>query len=54
MMTGDIAALVGVSRQYVQRLVVQRGFPKPIGETDSGVRVWRAVDVERWHAARNP
>lgn len=53
MLTGDIAAHLGVSRQYVQKLVGRRDFPKPLGVAGD-VRVWRAADVERWAAKHRP
>lgn len=53
MLTGDIAGLLGVSRQYVQRLAARKDFPKPLG-TAGTVRVWRAADVEKWSAKHRP
>lgn len=48
MMTGDIARLLGCSRQYVVQTVVHRkDFPEPYGLAGD-VRVWLASDVEKW------
>lgn len=53
MMTGDIAAQLGVSRQYVQKLIARKDFPKPYGMAGD-VRIWKAVDVEKWAAKHRP
>jgi predicted DNA-binding transcriptional regulator AlpA len=46
--TAEIAELLGVVRQYVDRLSRQDpAFPEPIATLASG-RVWKRVDVVRW------
>lgn len=45
--TSEIAELLGVSRQRVDQLSREVGFPQPLGE-HAGGRVWRLADVERW------
>lgn len=45
---GEIAALLGVSRQRVYQLIEEDPtFPKPVEELSIG-RIWRRTDVERW------
>lgn len=46
----EIAALLGVSRQYVDRLSRQEGFPEPLGEVAAG-RIWKREDVKAWARA---
>jgi excisionase family DNA binding protein len=44
----EIAELLGVSRQYVDRLTRDDDtFPAPVVELRSG-RVWKREDVEAW------
>lgn len=43
----EIAELLGVSRQRVDQLSRQAGFPEPLDTIRLG-RVWRLVDVEAW------
>lgn len=45
----EIAAMLGVSRQRVQQLVVTPAFPAPVQELAMG-KVWLRSDVERWAA----
>jgi predicted DNA-binding transcriptional regulator AlpA len=49
MMTGDIAALLGCTRQNAQLVVKRPGFPKPYGVAGTH-RVWLGSDVRRWAA----
>lgn len=49
---GEIAELVGLSRQRVDQLSRQVGFPPPWAELLTG-RVWRDTDIEAWAAARS-
>jgi predicted DNA-binding transcriptional regulator AlpA len=49
--TAEIASLLGVSRQYVDRLSRQDpAFPAPEVELASG-RVWESKAVEKWAKA---
>jgi len=48
--THEIAALLGVSRQYVDRLTKRDDFPEPEVELASG-RVWKRDAVEKWARA---
>jgi predicted DNA-binding transcriptional regulator AlpA len=48
---GEIADMLGVSRQRVDQLTRQPGFPKPVYEGQGG-RIWRTKAVERWQANR--
>lgn len=48
---GEIAAMVGLSRQRVDQLSRQVGFPAPWAELMTG-RVWRDTDIEAWAATR--
>jgi prophage regulatory protein len=43
----EIAEMLGVSRQYADRLVKQSDFPCPEAVITAG-RIWRREDVERW------
>jgi predicted DNA-binding transcriptional regulator AlpA len=43
---GDVAELLGVSRQRADQLRHGADFPTPIEV--SGRRLWRRSDVERW------
>ena len=47
----EIAELLGVSRQRVDQLSRQVGFPEPVDTICTG-RVWRLVDVEAWARRR--
>ena len=47
---GEIATMVGLSRQRVDQLSRQRDFPEPWRELKTG-RVWRDIDIEAWAAA---
>ena len=47
----EIAEMVGVSRQRVDQLARQVGFPKPVAELKAG-RIWRRRDIQRWINAR--
>jgi prophage regulatory protein len=46
----EITQMLGVSRQYVDRLTRGSGFPVPEAELASG-RVWKREDVESWARA---
>ncbi len=43
----EIAAMLGVSRQYADRLSRTDDFPDPLGEVNAG-RIWERDDVEAW------
>jgi predicted DNA-binding transcriptional regulator AlpA len=43
----EIRVMLGVSRQRVNQLVNQKGFPDPIVRLAQGA-VWRRRDVEKW------
>jgi len=43
----EIAAMLDVSRQYVDRLTREAGFPEPEVELAGG-RVWKREAIERW------
>jgi predicted DNA-binding transcriptional regulator AlpA len=45
--SGQVAALLGVSRQRVHQLRQLPGFPEPAGRLSSG-RVWWDVDIQAW------
>lgn len=45
--TGDIADLLGVSRQRAYVLSRQKGFPDTFDDLDSG-SVWLVADVDAW------
>jgi predicted DNA-binding transcriptional regulator AlpA len=49
--THEIAELLAVSRQRVQQLAEQRGFPKPVAHLRAG-KIWRKRDIERWAERR--
>jgi predicted DNA-binding transcriptional regulator AlpA len=48
--TYEIAAMLGVSRQWVDRLSHQEDFPEPEAELMGG-RVWKREAVEKWARA---
>lgn len=48
---GEIAEMVGLSRQRVDQLSRQRDFPEPWAELKTG-RVWRDTDIEAWNKRR--
>jgi prophage regulatory protein len=49
--TAEIAKMLGVVRQYVDRLSREDpAFPKPIAELAAG-RVWKRADVVKWAKA---
>jgi len=43
----EISAMLGVSRQYVDRLSREPGFPEPEVEVAAG-RIWSREAVEAW------
>lgn len=48
---GEIAGMIGLSRQRVDQLSRQVGFPAPWAELMTG-RVWRDTDIAEWASAR--
>jgi len=48
---GDVARRLGVSKQRLQQLRGNPGFPQPIGRVGN-YPVWRAREVDAW-IARN-
>lgn len=48
----EVAAILGVSRQWAAQISQRKTFPEPIAELRIG-NVWLVQDVEEW-AARNP
>jgi len=50
MSTIEIAELLGITRQRVDKLSRTDGFPPPAAELAIG-RVWRRDDVEAWARA---
>lgn len=52
----EVAALLGVSRQQVDRLATRDDFPAPVAVLKTG-RIWRTRDIEKWikaHPHRRP
>lgn len=47
----EVADMLGVTTQQVDRLARQPGFPKPVAVLKAG-RVWRRRDIERWATTR--
>jgi hypothetical protein len=49
---GEIAAMLGVSKQRADVLTRQKGFPDPAAEVEVGggrrIRAWERDDVEAW------
>ena len=43
----EIAELLGLTRQRVNQLAREEGFPKPEAELTAG-RIWKRADVEAW------
>lgn len=51
--TADIAAMLGVGREYCTDRVVKRpDFPKPCLNLSRKTRRWRRADVEAWIEAQ--
>ena len=48
---GEIARLLGVSRQRVQQLAQRPDFPEPVAVLDMG-KVWKAEDIRAWAVRR--
>jgi predicted DNA-binding transcriptional regulator AlpA len=46
----EIAEMLGVSRQYTDRLVRQDGFPAPEAVITAG-RIWSRDAIEKWAKA---
>ena len=44
---GEIADMLGISRQRVHELTQRKDFPEPVGQI-GGRGVWRKKDVEAW------
>lgn len=49
----EIGKRLGLSRQRVQQLLAQAGFPAPYDELAMG-RLWRREDVEGWIQRTRP
>lgn len=49
---GEIAEMVGLSRQRIDQLSRQVGFPAPWADLLTG-RVWRDTDIAKWAETRN-
>lgn len=47
----EVAAFLRVSRQRVNQLVQQAGFPAPVAHLEAG-RIWVREDIETWAASR--
>lgn len=45
----EVAAILGVSRQWAAQLSQRKGFPDPIAQLKIG-NVWLVQDVEAWKA----
>ena len=45
--SAEIGALFDISRQRVQQIIGQAGFPAPVAELAMG-KVWSAEDVREW------
>lgn len=45
--TAEVAELLGLTRQRVQQLARDPGFPAPIAKLSAGW-IWRRADVEQW------
>ena len=44
----EIAELLGISRQRVNRIVqTHRDFPDPVATLTAG-RIWQRADIEKW------
>lgn len=43
----EIAAMLGVTRQRVNQLVREEGFPAPAAELSAG-RIWNRAEIEQW------
>lgn len=43
----EIANMLGVSRQRVNQIVREKGFPDPVAELTAG-RIWLLEDVQAW------
>jgi predicted DNA-binding transcriptional regulator AlpA len=54
--TGDIADLLGVTRQRALQIVNDRrlNFPDPFDTLPGNIQVWLIVDVDRWMASHRP
>jgi predicted DNA-binding transcriptional regulator AlpA len=46
--TGDLADLLGVTRQRAYALSRRKGFPDPYDEWPGGLAVWSVPDVDAW------
>ena len=49
--SAEIQVMLGRTRQRIDQLSREPGFPKPVASLISG-RIWRRVDVERWASAK--
>lgn len=52
--TGDIADLLGVTRQRAYAISRRKGFPDPYDEWAGGLAVWPTADVDEWIATKWP
>lgn len=54
--TGDIADLLGVSRQRALQIVNDRrqAFPEPFDTLPGAVQVWLITEVDAWMAEHRP
>lgn len=53
MLSGDIAARLGVTRERARQLSHRADFPAPT-KTIGTLRAWRSADVEAWIAEHRP
>lgn len=48
----ELTSILGVSRQRVDQLARQDGFPEPVARLKVG-RIWRLADVQAWRTGRD-
>lgn len=48
----ELTTILGVSRQRVDQLAHQDGFPEPVARLKVG-RIWRTTDVVAWRSRRD-
>lgn len=43
----EVATMLGLTRQRVNQLSRQEGFPEPLAVLSAG-KVWKRADIEKW------
>jgi predicted DNA-binding transcriptional regulator AlpA len=51
--TAEVAALLGISKGALPRLVRDQGFPRPLALSQGNYKLWGSKEVARWMQENN-